>query len=410
MMERMRAVMVLTDKGEATADEIEALLVQEIRRLGSDTMESWAGSAEEQAAKEFKQQNPESRYGKKKRLSWFCVSGRVTVVERVWRTPRSSYEAPLAQRIGVRSRSLSRRLRRVVSDFGIDESFAEAATKVQEHDGFEIAAAAVRKATLESALQATRHHRQQEAQAPRLLPPQGPQILIAEADGSFIRTVKPGSSKGKRPRQREEIRLAAVQVHGRKQSVYGVSFGAPDELGRRWGLCAKQAGRGLNSRIHCVGDGATWIDLQRREVFGDQSSYLVDFFHVGEHLAAAAPTCRPQAPGTWRKTQHKRLRRGDLKRTLNDLAVHREASWTLDEEAPVRGAHRYLSNRADPLDYPQALAQGLPIGSGLIESGHKHVLQARLKLAGCAWLRKNASDMAQLRTLRANDQWEKIRN
>jgi len=65
MMERMRAVMVLTDKGEATADEIEALLVQEIRRLGSDTMESWAGSAEEQAAKEFKQQNPESRYGKK---------------------------------------------------------------------------------------------------------------------------------------------------------------------------------------------------------------------------------------------------------------------------------------------------------------------------------------------------------
>jgi len=58
-----------------------------------------------------------------------------------------------------------------VSDFGIDESFAEAATKVQEHDGFEIAAAAVRKATLESALQATRHHRQQEAQDPRLLPP-----------------------------------------------------------------------------------------------------------------------------------------------------------------------------------------------------------------------------------------------
>ena len=65
LMERMQAIMELTDKGEATADEIEALLVEEVRRLGADTMESWAGSAEERSAKEFKRQNPESRYGKK---------------------------------------------------------------------------------------------------------------------------------------------------------------------------------------------------------------------------------------------------------------------------------------------------------------------------------------------------------
>lgn len=316
----------------------------------------------------------------------------------------------MAQRIGVRSRSPSKRLRRVLSDFGIDASFAKAATKVLEHYGFDITARAVRKATLESALQATQHHRQQEAQEHRLLPTQGPQTLIAEADGSFIRTVEPGSSKGKRPRQWEEIRLAAVQVHGQEQCVYGVSFGAPEELGRRWGHCAKQAGRGLDSRIHCVGDGAVWIELQCQEVFGGQGSYLVDFFHVSEYLAAAAPTCRPHDPESWRKTQHKRLKRGDLKRTLKDLAAHLEATETPEEEAPVRAVHRYLSNRADQLDYPQALAQGLPIGSGLIESGHKHVLQARLKLPGCAWLKENASDMAQLRALRANGQWEEIWN
>lgn len=410
LMERMHSIMDLADNGQATADEIEALLVEEVRRLGANTMESWANSAEQQSAKEFKQQNPKSRYGKKKRLSWLCVFGRVSVVERVWRTPSSSYEAPLAQRIGVRSRSPSKRLRRVLSDFGIDASFAKAATKVQEHYGFDITARAVRKATLESAFQAAQHHCQQEAQGNRLLPTHGQQTLIAEADGSFIRTVEPGSGKGKRPRQWEEIRLAAVQVHGQEQCVYGVSFGAPEELGRRWGHCAKQAGRGLDSRIHCVGDGAVWIELQHREVFGPQGSYLVDFFHVSEYLAAVAPTCRPHAPESWRKTQHKRLKRGDLKRTLKDLAAHLEATGTPDEEAPVRTVHRYLSNRADQLDYPQALAHGLPIGSGLIESGHKHVLQARLKLPGCAWLKKNASDMAQLRALRANDQWEEIWN
>jgi hypothetical protein len=45
---------------------------------------------------------------------------------------------------------------------------------------------------------------------------------------------------------------------------------------------------------------------------------------------------------------------------------------------------RYLENRLDQLDYPSALAVGLPVGSGLIESGNRHLLQARLKLAG-AW-------------------------
>ncbi|MFT5031075.1 MAG: hypothetical protein ACI9VS_003537 [Candidatus Binatia bacterium] len=36
------------------------------------------------------------------------------------------------------------------------------------------------------------------------------------------------------------------------------------------------------------------------------------------------------------------------------------------------------------------------------------MLQARLKLAGCAWLRKNADVMAQLRVLRVNDDWEQF--
>ena len=53
-------------------------------------------------------------------------------------------------------------------------------------------------------------------------------------------------------------------------------------------------------------------------------------------------------------------------------------------------------------DYPRALALGLPIGSGMIESGHRHVLQARLKKAGAAWLPNNADALAHLRVLKAN--------
>ena len=41
--------------------------------------------------------------------------------------------------------------------------------------------------------------------------------------------------------------------------------------------------------------------------------------------------------------------------------------------------------------------KGLLIGSGAIESAHKDVLQARLKLSGQRWTMKGLQQMAQLR-------------
>ena len=89
---------------------------------------------------------------------------------------------------------------------------------------------------------------------------------------------------------------------------------------------------------------------------------------------------------------------------LDTLEPYAEAAPTPDEDAPVRAAIRYMSHREQSLDYPAALASDLPIGAGLIESGHKHVLQARLKKPGSAWLPANADAIAQLRVLRADDQ------
>lgn len=81
-----------------------------------------------------------------------------------------------------------------------------------------------------------------------------------------------------------------------------------------------------------------------------------------------------------------------------------------DTLAPVRAAHRYLSRRRDELDCPTATRLELPIGSGLIESGNRHVLQRRLKLPGATWLPQNADAIAQLRVVRANHDWPNLWN
>ena len=93
----------------------------------------------------------------------------------------------------------------------------------------------------------------------------------------MICTVAPGARKGKRPREWKELRLVAAQAKDSSTTVYGATFGSVAATGRRWGHCTRQAGWGLNSRLHAVGDGADWIRWQSRKVFGEQGHFLCDY-------------------------------------------------------------------------------------------------------------------------------------
>lgn len=332
------------------------------------------------------------------------------VRDRVWRSATQNYLRPLPQRLGVSPRGRSRRLDRVLTDFGCEHSFARAAESVQEHYGIKLGASAVRVATLKHAQRAQVKMEEQYQQSFRVLPAVGAEHVIAEADGTMIRTVQAGPRKGKRPRDWQEMRLVAAQAKDSAMTVYGATFGSVEDTGRRWGHCARQAHWGANSQIHALGDGAEWIRLQTQEVFQRQGTFLCDFYHVSEYLAEAAPVFRPNHPDSWRRTQQSRLKRGAVNKVVATLEPCLEPESTADEDAPVRNSHRYLTNRLDCLDYPRALALGLPIGSGLIESGHRHVLQARLKKPGIAWLRPHADHIAHLRVLRANRQWASLWN
>ena len=332
------------------------------------------------------------------------------VRDRIWRSRTKSYVRPLPKRVGVSPRGHSGRLERVLTDFGCEHSFAQAAERVQEHYGFAVGASAVRTVTLEHAQRARDQMQAGYAQSFRILPRVGAEHVIAQTDGTMIRTVEPGKRKGKRPRDWKEMRLVAAQAKDSATTIYGATFGEVEAVGNRLGHCAREAGWGLNSQIHAMGDGAQWIRLQSDEVFGKQGTFLCDFFHVSEYLAAAAESSQGRNAARWRRTQQKRLKRGALEKVIEALAEHLEPEGTPEEEAPVRNAHRYLTNRTDCLDYPRAIKLGLPIGSGIIESGHRHVLQARLKKAGTAWLRSHADQIAHLRVLRANSQWQSLWN
>jgi hypothetical protein len=106
------------------------------------------------------------------------------------------------------------------------------------------------------------------------------------------------------------------------------------------------------------------------------------------------------------ETHKEALKGGRLDAVLRALAGHCEPPEVDDEHAPVRTCHRYLSARANQLNYRQALADGLPIGSGEIESAHRYVAQQRLKRPGAWWRVEHAEYMLALRINRINGDWD----
>jgi hypothetical protein len=69
MMARVQSIMDLTRNAEGplkTADEVEALLIQELRQLGHPCMNQWATQAEERVSGELKSQDATVRSRKKK--------------------------------------------------------------------------------------------------------------------------------------------------------------------------------------------------------------------------------------------------------------------------------------------------------------------------------------------------------
>ena len=317
---------------------------------------------------------------------------------------------PFARGAKVSPLGCSRPLQRAIVDFAADQPFAQARNKLVEHYGVELGESTIQRITFGHA------EAMFEAGREGLDFPEEPgssKPIVVETDGGMVPIVEPSlDAKDKRKGKKlswREAKLSLAHAQGSRTPVYAGSIeGGVDAAGRQLLTCAVRAGFGTNSQVHAVGDGAPWIVGQVEEQFGDQGRYLIDFYHVCEYLSAAVSAIASDdaAKEAWIETQKEALKAGRLDATLQALAGHCEAPEVEDEKAPVRCCHRYLSSRRTQLDYRGALASGLPIGSGEIESAHRYVAQQRLKRPGAWWRVEHAEHMLALRIVRINGDWD----
>jgi len=343
---------------------------------------------------------------REKKVWWHTLFGKIAVIEPVLRGPGPQVR-PFLESAAVSPRSCSLPLQRAITDFGADHGFGRVPKKLQEHYGIPIAVSTVRKITERHGAQM---RAQQDRQSVPVTTPGCPQ-QIGELDGSMVPIVTSGGEAGDKRKHKtlqwQEARLVMVHAHGSVTPKFAATFGRPvEESGQALRAGAVAAGFGTNTQLHGIGDGAPWIAEQFTATFGSQASYLVDFYHVCDYLAEAAPTCAPAAPHAWLETQKQRLKKNEVAEVLTQLGEYVEAEEVANDHAPVRACIRYLHNRPHHLDYKGALEKGLPIGSGEVESAHRYIIQQRLKLPGAWWKAENVEPMLTLRVVRANEDWD----
>lgn len=304
-------------------------------------------------------------------------------------------------------------LQRVMTDFGSDESFTKASHKIKEHYGVTIPVSGERTITLAHAKKIKQQLKKEvvaknkRASKKWLKVRVGNSFIVSETDGSMapIVVTKKSGSGDKRKNKKviyREARLTLARSSESKTPVFSITFEDVKTVGKHIRYCIDKAGCGGNSQIHAIGDGAPWIADQVGVQFGSQAKYLIDFYHASEYLAAASHECAKIEPVKWLHAQQQLLKCGKYETVITNLSSYAHEH----EDSATYKCYHYLKKRTHQLHYDEAIQNGLPIGSGEIESAHRYIIQNRIKITGAWWLEGNAESMANLAVHRANNNWD----
>ncbi len=153
-----------------------------------------------------------------------------------------------------------------------------------------------------------------------------------------------------------------------------------------------------------VGDGAA-CNWTLADQLAPDAVQILDWYHAVEH----AMTCGKELLGEespylalWQQRAETLLMAGDPYALLNEVMacvpeVEKRRRGNGDGLAALDDLARYYRSNAHRMKYAMYREHGFPIGSGAVESAHRHVLQVRMKRAGQHWAMRTARRMCRLR-------------
>lgn len=157
---------------------------------------------------------------------------------------------------------------------------------------------------------------------------------------------------------------------------------------------------GRRMKVLFISDGADWIWRRVQLYFGGAIEVL-DVYHASEHVAsAAAAYWGPESKEAkeWQTHARDMLLVEDGPKRVRRKLLRMLLSGKAHDPSELRKEIRYLFRHRRRMPYQTHVQQGLPVGSGVMESAVKQVNTARLRRAGMKWTREGADNMLRLRS------------
>ena len=198
-----------------------------------------------------------------------------------------------------------------------------------------------------------------------------------------------------------------------RQRIMVAVLGDIDDLKTRLQLETLRQGIKTAAQVVWISDGARGFWRLYRECFAEHAIGIIDFYHAVQHLWQAATPYEDgnpaRTPQIWFDRMRHQLRHGFGKRIIKELDWLSKSKNTAEVTKPIlRQVRDHLKTHINHIQYRQFKKQGLPIGSGMVESACKWLIQQRFKGTGMRWSENGFNHLLHLRLAWVNHRFDAL--
>ncbi len=149
-----------------------------------------------------------------------------------------------------------------------------------------------------------------------------------------------------------------------------------------------------------------------REQFSEHAIGILDYYHAVQNVWKGAKVWldgRTKKAGLWFKRVRKRVRNNETEGVTKELrAVLATSELTSESRKALEKLVNYLENHIDHMNYADYKKLGLPIGSGIVESTCKWLIQQRFKGVGMRLSENGFVLLCSLRVAWVNESFHEL--
>jgi hypothetical protein len=228
------------------------------------------------------------------------------------------------------------------------------------------------------------------------------QRLYVQNDGSMLPMVGGVWKEAKVGVLVREENYLSHRHHGRgvvHQARYVAVWGSQDEFREHMRQALNVERWGRFRETVWLGDGArgNWV---LAETLCPTATQILDIGHAIENGSKCGKALLGETDPLvedWNRRIEQLVQAGDVNATVRELMECLAETTTTKHLDALNSIVGYYRANQQRMAYPEFLAQGYMIGSGIVESAHRHVLQRRMKLAGQHWSEGGGRRMVGLR-------------